>query len=80
MIDTQLETFTAAEAVKAGLIDAVNRGEVKISGTYELTPRDLTFEQNNFVFKDSSGFLRVGNFTDAAELMKFWEMCGFKIK
>ena len=80
MIDTKLENFTAAEAADAGLIDAVNRGEVKISGTYELTPKDLTFEQNNFVFNDKFGVLRVGNFNDAAELMKFWEMYGFKIK
>lgn len=76
MIDLQVELFTAQAAVEAGLIDAIKRGETKITGSYEFT-RDgfLNFEQRNFVFKDKFGNLRCGKFTetfhDIAELHLF---------
>jgi len=72
MIDLKIEEFTAAEAVKAGLIDAVKNGEVKINGTYELTQSgNLECEQNNFCFTDRYGNLRAGRFKDRHELLDF---------
>lgn len=77
MIDTQLEEFTAAEAVSIGLIEAIKRGEAKVSGTYELLPEGgIKFDQNNFLFKDKWGELRVGSFKDADELQSFWDKFG----
>ena len=77
MIDTQLEKFTSAAAVDAGLIDAIKRGEAKVSGTYELLPEGgIKFEQNNFLFKDKWGVLRVGSFANADELCTFWDKFG----
>ena len=76
MIDLQVELFTAQTAVDAGLIEAVKRGEVKITGSYELTQDGfIQYQQNNFVFKDKFGNLRCGKFTeifhDIAELTMF---------
>jgi len=39
MIDVKTEKFTAAEAVKAGLIQSVRSGAVRIEGNYTLTPK-----------------------------------------
>ena len=65
MIDLEFEQFTAQSAVDAGLIEAVKRGETKITGSYELTADGfLNYEQNNFVFKDKFGNLRCGRFTE----------------
>lgn len=74
MIDTKIEEFTSAGAVEAGLIEAIKRGEAKVSGTYELLPEGgIKFEQNNFLFKDKWGELRVGSFESANVLLEFWE-------
>ena len=72
MIDIPFEEMTAAEAVNAGLIDALKNGEVKISGTYEITAEGkIEYDQNNFVFKDKGGYLRLGKFKDTVELTEF---------
>lgn len=76
MKDLQIELFTAQTAVDAGLIEAIKRGETKITGSYELTADGfLQYEQNNFIFKDKFGNLRCGRFTetfhDIAEINMF---------
>lgn len=76
MKDLQIELFTAQTAVDAGLIEAVKRGEAKITGSYKITPEGfLQYEQNNFVFKDRFGNLRAGKFIetfhDIAEITLF---------
>lgn len=76
MVDLEIEEFTAEDAAKAGLADAVKRGEVKINGKYELTPHgSLRYDQNNFVFTDKFGNLRVGRFKDAGEFLEFVLYC-----
>ena len=76
MVDLEIEEFTAEEADKAGLADAVRRGEVKINGKYELTPQgNLQYDQNNFVFTDKFGNLRAGSFKDVGELLEFVLYC-----
>lgn len=76
MLDIPVESFTAQQAADEGLIEAIKRGEVKITGSYELTTEGiLKYQQNNFVFKDRFGKLRCGKFKeifyDIAELNKF---------
>ena len=71
MVDLEIEEFTAEEADKAGLTEALKRGEVKINGAYEVTVNGITFDQNNFVFTDKNGNLRAGRFKDANELLEF---------
>lgn len=79
MIDVQLEEMTAAEAIDAGLVEAIERGEAKVSGKYELTQDgEIEFEQNNFMFKDKNNVLRVGKFKDDVELVNFWEEFGWE--
>lgn len=76
MVDLKIEEFTAEEADKAGLVEAIQRGEVKINGTYCLTPEgNLEFDQNNFVFTDRFGNLRAGSFKDSDELLDFIMYC-----
>jgi len=77
MIDTELEEFTAAEAINAGLVDAIKDGSTKISGTYELEQDGCTgFNQNNFTFRDKCNKLRVGYFATPQELFMFLEEYG----
>ena len=76
MIDLEFEQFTAQSAVDAGLIEAIKRGEAKITGSYEVTADGfLIYEQNNFLFTDKTGKLRCGRFADTfydiAEVNKF---------
>ena len=76
MIDLIVEKFTAKTAVDTGLIEAMKSGDVKITGSYELTKDGfLNYQQNNFVFKDKFGNLRCGRFIDTfhdiAEITKF---------
>lgn len=76
MTDLKLEIFTAQEAADAGLIEAIKRGETKITGSYELTADGfLIYEQNNFLFTDKTGKLRCGRFVDTfydiSEINKF---------
>lgn len=72
MIDIDVEEFTAESAVDAGLIAAVQRGDCVINGSYKLCKDGfLKFTQNNFVFNDKVGGLRVGKFKTAHELMIF---------
>ena len=71
MVDLEIEEFTAEEADKAGLTEALKRGEVKINGMYELTVNGITLDQNNFVFTDKNGNLRTGRFKDTNELLEF---------
>lgn len=74
MIDTEVEKFTSTEAISAGLIEAVQRGDCVISGCYSLSDDGyLSFKQNNFVFTDKYGGLRVGKFADNYQLMEFCE-------
>ena len=74
MITNQTEFFTADEAVKLELYDAIKRGETKFAGHYELSKDgDFEFNQKCFVFKDKRGNLRVGKFTDVDEVLKFME-------
>lgn len=74
MIDIELEKFTADSAIEAGLIEAVQRGDCVINGSYKLsTDGYLEFNQNNFVFTDKSGGLRLGKFDGDVELMTFAE-------
>ena len=74
MIDTKVETFTAAEAFFAELDKAIERGETVITGTYRVDAgniSDSNFKQSNFTFKDARGNLRVGKFADDNELIEF---------
>ena len=74
MITNETEFFTAEEAVKLELYDAIKRGETKFAGHYELSKDgDFDFNQKGFVFKDLRGNLRVGKFTDVDEVLKFME-------
>ena len=74
VISNKTEFFTAKEAVKLELYDAIKRGETKFEGHYELSREgDFGFNQKNFVFKDKRGNLRVGKFTDVDEVLKFME-------
>lgn len=72
MINVEVEKFTAESAVGAGLIEAVQREDCVVNGSYNLSADGyLEFNQNNFVFKDKKGGLRVGKFADTAELINF---------
>ena len=72
MITNETEFFTAEEAVKLELYDAIKHGETKFAGHYELSKDgDFDFNQNGFVFKDPRGNLRVGKFRDVEEVLKF---------
>ena len=76
MIFQELEIFTAKTAAKAGLIEAVERGETRIDGRYELTPNGIELQQKNFVFNDKDGNLRIGTFDTDAELLAFSKYLG----
>lgn len=74
MIDTKVETFTAADAFYAGLDKAIERGETVITGSYRVDISNISgenFKQSNFTFKDTRGNLRVGKFADDNELIEF---------
>lgn len=72
MIDIESERFTAADAVAAGLIDAVKRGETVIEGSYAVDKDGaIEFRQRNFTFTDKTGGLRTGRFDDTGELLDF---------
>ena len=74
MISIEAEGFTAKEAIEAGLIEAIKRGETKIEGSYKITEDGyLVFKQRNFTFTDKSGNLRVGKFFDDYELLFFFK-------
>ena len=74
MIDLELEKFTASCAIDAGLVDAVQRGDCVINGSYSLSDDGyLEFKQNNFVFTDKHGGLRLGKFADNYQLLNFCE-------
>lgn len=73
MINTKLEEFTSVDAINAGLIEAVKDGSAKISGTYEMQPNGVVdFNQNNFVFNDKLGALRVGRFKSSRDVIHFF--------
>ena len=81
MIDTELEEFTAAEAINAGLVDAIKDGSAKVSGTYELKPNGVVeFNQNNFVFNDKFGGLRIGKFKSNSQLKVFLNVGSMQIQ
>lgn len=75
MIDTEVEKFTAENAVEAGLVDAVKSGAAKVTGAYEMTKDGfIEFKQKTFTFTDKRGNLRFGKFDGDEEIVKFWEM------
>lgn len=77
MIDTEVEEFTEEEAIDAGLIEAVKDGSAKISGTYELEQVGaVSFNQNNFTFRDKYNKLRVGTFATTQDMFGFFEEYG----
>ena len=47
MIQTQTEKFTARDAVNAGLIEAIKRGETKLECHVAVEKGDLNFNQRN---------------------------------
>ena len=71
MIQTQSETFTARQAVDAGLIDAIKRGETRIETHVEINKGNLIFDQRNFTFTDKNNNIRFGKFKDDSELVAF---------
>lgn len=71
MILTETEIFTAEEAVKAGVADAVTKGSTQVEGYYELTPEGIKFQQKKFAFRDKYDNLRVGVFASKQDLMAF---------
>ena len=72
MIDRDVELLTAADAIDAGLIDSIKRGEAKVEGHYSITPEGkLKFKQTTFTFTDSAGNWSFGKFVDDDELLKF---------
>lgn len=72
MNDTTWEKFTAQEAISSGLAEAIKRGEVTLSGSYELKDAGMTYKQAKFSFMDSAGKLRSGWFENSAELQEFF--------
>ena len=72
-MDLVVEKFTAKTAAEAGLIETLKRGDLRITGSYELTKDGfLNYQQNNFVFKDKFGNLRCGRFIDMpVEVIRF---------
>ena len=74
MITNETEVFTSNQAIQLELYEAIKRGETKFSGHYELNKDgNLDFKQQNFVFKDKRGNLRVGKFRDADEVLEFMD-------
>ena len=74
MITNETEFFTADEARELELYEAIKRGETKFSGRYEVSKNNtLDFKQQNFVFTDNRGNLRVGKFRDIDEVLKFMD-------
>lgn len=72
MDDLKLEKFTATDAIDAGLIESIRRGECSITGNYSLTDDGyLKFEQNRFMFYDKNNRLRIGKFVDTYQLLNF---------
>ena len=72
MIDIESERFTAADAVDAGLIDAVKRGETVIEGSYAVGKDGvIELRQRNFTFTDKTGRLRTGRFVNTSEMLDF---------
>ena len=75
MITNELEYFTAKQAIDEGLCDAIKRGETVVAGYYEYSKNGtLDFKQQNFVFKDKSGALRIGKFHNANDVLEFLEL------
>lgn len=75
MITNELEYFTAKQAVDEGLYEAIKRGETVVAGYYEYgKDGELDFKQQNFVFKDKSGTLRIGKFHNADNVLEFLEL------
>ena len=74
MIDVEVGTYTAMGAIEEGLIEAVQRGEAIVEGSYKIDSDGyLKLKQRNFTFTDKNGNLRVGKFADTYQLMKFCE-------
>ena len=74
MIQTQTEKFTAREAVNAGLIEAIKRGETKLECHVAVEKGDLNFNQRNFTFTDKNNEVRTGRFKDDSELVAFYAL------
>lgn len=71
MILTETEVFTAEEAVKAGVADAVAADATQIEGYFELTQEGIQFQQKKFAFRDKYNNLRVGIFATDKDLLAF---------
>lgn len=75
MITNELEYFTAKQAVDEGLCEAIKHGETVVAGYYEYGKGgELDFKQQNFVFKDKNGTLRIGKFYNADNVLEFLEL------
>ena len=75
MITLELEYFTVEDAIDAGLVDAIRRGETKLGGRYECdTDGRVVFKQQKFAFNDKRGNLRVGRFVDDDAVADFIEL------
>ena len=74
MIQLENEKFTAMEAVNAGLIDAIKRGETRLECHAEINKGELIFDQRNFTFTDKNNNLRSGKFKDDSELVAFYAL------
>lgn len=72
MVDIEVEKFTAATALSAGLGDAIKRGETNVEGHYKASKDSgVTFTQRIFTFTDRMGTLRSGRFESPTELRLF---------
>lgn len=72
MIPNESEIFTAEQAIKSELYEAIKRGETTFAGRYELNKNGtFDFKQQNFVFNDNHKNLRVGKFSDVDEVLEF---------
>lgn len=72
MDDLKLEKFTATDAIDAGLIQSIQRGECSVTGNYSLTDDGfLKLEQNKFIFEDKNRRIRIGIFADTYQLLNF---------
>ena len=76
MIDTEIKLFTADEALKLGLQNAVKSNATKITASYSSNPLGFTFVPHNFVFVDNTGGLQAGRFLNESEFLKFVEQFG----
>ena len=68
----EVENVTAKEALSAGLVEAIERRQVCLQGTYRVEyDGRILFKQKAVTFKQSDGAVRSLRFDDSVEFEKF---------